>query len=94
MLCYVLHCFCVVVGFLLCCFLFCVAFHFVFFVLLSCLYIAGPVTVFTTSNCCDLYMMLTGILMFKNVIIFISGNVIPVHSAKTRLIVKSSLFEF
>ncbi len=73
----------------------CVAFRFVVFVLLSCLYIAGPVTIFTTSDCCDLYMMLIGILMFKNVIIFfISGNVIPVHSSKTRLIVQSSLFKF
>ncbi len=93
--CVVLHCFCFVVFFFLggggCfafffffCGVFCFALLFVLWFLFCCLFCTLLVQslFFTTFNCCDLYLMLIGILMFKNVILFYQWKCDPCAQRK------------
>ncbi len=78
----VLHCFlfCGVFCFVA----FCFALLFVLWFLFCCLFCTLLVQslFFTTSNCCDLYLMLIGILMFKNVILFYQWKCDPCAQRK------------
>lgn len=63
---------------------FCFALLFVLWFLFCCLFCTLLVQslFFTTSNCCDLYLMLIGILMFKNVILFYQWKCDPCAQRK------------